>query len=175
MAFSCHTKLCISICCCYHWLLSLVIVSHKVLYLCLAPVTIFVCVPRTHQAFSPSIQMHVLFVTVPPLPGIQASPPQKPAKAETPAPALSSPMQGQNVLSFSPSRPPTASPKFSPSCVPGYSPPLGSPSTPSSTAGGAYSPSLPFGKVGSSVAQWCFWCAYLDMDRCQIVEMLSFF
>uniref|UniRef100_A0A667ZMK0 Transmembrane protein 209 n=1 Tax=Myripristis murdjan TaxID=586833 RepID=A0A667ZMK0_9TELE len=73
--------------------------------------------------------------------GIQASPPQKPEKKETPAPAQSSPLQGQNVLSFSPSRPASTSPKFSPSCVPGYSPPLSNPSTPSST-GGPFSPSL---------------------------------
>uniref|UniRef100_A0A672Z4H1 Transmembrane protein 209 n=1 Tax=Sphaeramia orbicularis TaxID=375764 RepID=A0A672Z4H1_9TELE len=59
----------------------------------------------------------------------------------TPAPAQSSPLQGQSVLSFSPSRPPTTSPKFSPSCVPGYSPPLSNPSTPNS-AGGPFSPSI---------------------------------
>uniref|UniRef100_A0AAQ5Y0M4 Transmembrane protein 209 n=1 Tax=Amphiprion ocellaris TaxID=80972 RepID=A0AAQ5Y0M4_AMPOC len=75
---------------------------------------------------------------------IQASPPQKPEKKETPAPAQSSPLQGQSVLSFSPSRPATTSPKFSPSCVPGYSPQLSNPSTPSS-AGGPFS--SPFGKV----------------------------
>uniref|UniRef100_A0AAQ5ZGE9 Transmembrane protein 209 n=1 Tax=Amphiprion ocellaris TaxID=80972 RepID=A0AAQ5ZGE9_AMPOC len=56
----------------------------------------------------------------------------------------SSPLQGQSVLSFSPSRPATTSPKFSPSCVPGYSPQLSNPSTPSS-AGGPFS--SPFGKV----------------------------
>ncbi|XP_060886209.1 transmembrane protein 209 [Labrus mixtus] len=77
---------------------------------------------------------------------IQASPPQKPEKKETPAPAQSSPLQGQSVLSFSPSRPATTSPKFSPSCVPGYSPPLSNPTTPSS-AGGHFSPSVAFGKV----------------------------
>ncbi|XP_014840524.1 PREDICTED: transmembrane protein 209 isoform X1 [Poecilia mexicana] len=77
---------------------------------------------------------------------IQPSPPQKPEKKETPAPAQSSPLQGQSVLSFSPSRPASSSPKFSPSCTPGYSPPLGSPSTPSS-AGGPFTPSVAFGKV----------------------------
>uniref|UniRef100_A0A8C3GBU2 Transmembrane protein 209 n=1 Tax=Cyclopterus lumpus TaxID=8103 RepID=A0A8C3GBU2_CYCLU len=51
----------------------------------------------------------------------------------------SSPLQGQSVLSFSPSRPATTSPKFSPSCVPGYSPPLSSPPTPNSVLN--YSPS----------------------------------
>lgn len=80
------------------------------------------------------------------LAGIQASPPQKPEKKETPAPAQSSPLQGQSVLSFSPSRPATTSPKFSPSCVPGYSPPLSNPSTPNS-AGAPFSPSVAFGKV----------------------------
>uniref|UniRef100_A0A672Z3C5 Transmembrane protein 209 n=1 Tax=Sphaeramia orbicularis TaxID=375764 RepID=A0A672Z3C5_9TELE len=71
---------------------------------------------------------------------------RKTEKKETPAPAQSSPLQGQSVLSFSPSRPPTTSPKFSPSCVPGYSPPLSNPSTPNS-AGGPFSPSVAFGKV----------------------------
>uniref|UniRef100_A0A8D3BNN6 Transmembrane protein 209 n=1 Tax=Scophthalmus maximus TaxID=52904 RepID=A0A8D3BNN6_SCOMX len=66
--------------------------------------------------------------------------------SETPAPAQSSPLQGQSVLSFSPTRPATTSPKFSPSCVPGYSPPLSNPSTPNS-AGGPFSPSVAFGKV----------------------------
>uniref|UniRef100_A0A8C3AWZ4 Transmembrane protein 209 n=1 Tax=Cyclopterus lumpus TaxID=8103 RepID=A0A8C3AWZ4_CYCLU len=61
------------------------------------------------------------------------------ALLSTPAPAQSSPLQGQSVLSFSPSRPATTSPKFSPSCVPGYSPPLSSPPTPNSVLN--YSPS----------------------------------
>ncbi|XP_062248502.1 transmembrane protein 209-like [Platichthys flesus] len=73
---------------------------------------------------------------------IRASLPQKPEKKETPAPG----QLGQSVLSFSPSRPATTSPMFSPSCVPGYSPPLGSPSTPNST-GGLFSSSVAFGKV----------------------------
>uniref|UniRef100_A0A8C8EJD7 Transmembrane protein 209 n=1 Tax=Oncorhynchus tshawytscha TaxID=74940 RepID=A0A8C8EJD7_ONCTS len=57
--------------------------------------------------------------------------------AETQAPAQSSPLRGQSVLSFSPSRPASTSPKFSPSCVPGYSPLLSSPGS-----GGHFSPSL---------------------------------
>ncbi|KAL2103081.1 hypothetical protein ACEWY4_002249 [Coilia grayii] len=76
---------------------------------------------------------------------IKASPPLKPEKKETPAATPSSPLQGQNVLSFSPSRPASASPKFPPSYVPGYSPPFTSPSTPGSA--GPYSPSLAYGKV----------------------------
>uniref|UniRef100_A0A8C7TD29 Transmembrane protein 209 n=1 Tax=Oncorhynchus mykiss TaxID=8022 RepID=A0A8C7TD29_ONCMY len=64
------------------------------------------------------------------------------------SPAQSSPLQGQSVLSFSPSRPASTSPKFSPSCVPGYSPLLSSPSTPGS--GGHFSPSLAFGKLNFS-------------------------
>ncbi|XP_051911157.1 transmembrane protein 209 isoform X2 [Hippocampus zosterae] len=75
---------------------------------------------------------------------IQASPPQRPEKKETPASTESSPLQGQSVLSFSPSRSATASPKFSPSCVAGYSPSLSSTTTPSSAP---YSPSVAFGKV----------------------------
>ncbi|KAM6985607.1 transmembrane protein 209 [Aplochiton taeniatus] len=77
---------------------------------------------------------------------IQASPPLKAEKKEAPAPAQSSPLQGQSVLTFSPSRPASTSPKFSPSCVPGYSPPLTSPSTP----GSAFSPTLAFGKLNYS-------------------------
>ncbi|XP_041713320.1 transmembrane protein 209-like isoform X2 [Coregonus clupeaformis] len=80
--------------------------------------------------------------------GIQASPPLKQEKQEAQAPAQSSPLQGQSVLSFSPSRPASTSPKFSPSCVPGYSPLLSSPSTPGS--GGHFSPSLAFGKLNYS-------------------------
>uniref|UniRef100_A0AAX7TXK3 Transmembrane protein 209 n=1 Tax=Astatotilapia calliptera TaxID=8154 RepID=A0AAX7TXK3_ASTCA len=64
----------------------------------------------------------------------------------TPAPAQSSPLQGQSVLSFSPSRTASSSPKFSPSCVPGYSPTLSNPS-PTNSAGGPFSPSVSFGKV----------------------------
>ncbi|XP_077356335.1 transmembrane protein 209 isoform X2 [Festucalex cinctus] len=75
---------------------------------------------------------------------IQASPPQKPEKNEVPLPMESSPLQGQSVLSISSSRSATASPKFSPSCVAGSSPPLSNSSTPSS---GPYSPSLVFWKV----------------------------
>uniref|UniRef100_A0AAY5EVS8 Transmembrane protein 209 n=1 Tax=Electrophorus electricus TaxID=8005 RepID=A0AAY5EVS8_ELEEL len=77
--------------------------------------------------------------------GIQASPPQKPEKKETPVPSQSSPLQGQNVLSFSPARPPSTTPKFSPSCVSGFSPPLSTPSSPGS--GAAFSPPVAFGKV----------------------------
>ncbi|XP_042562060.1 transmembrane protein 209 [Clupea harengus] len=75
--------------------------------------------------------------------GIKASPPLKPEKKETPATTPSSPLQGQNVLSFSPSRQANASPKFSTSCVPGYSPPLNSPSPPGFLVGKVlnYSPS----------------------------------
>uniref|UniRef100_A0A8C7F8T1 Transmembrane protein 209 n=1 Tax=Oncorhynchus kisutch TaxID=8019 RepID=A0A8C7F8T1_ONCKI len=61
------------------------------------------------------------------------------------APAQSSPLQGQSVLSFSPSRPASTSPMFSPSCVPGYSPLLSSPGS-----GGHFSPSLAFGKLNYS-------------------------
>lgn len=79
---------------------------------------------------------------------IQASPPLKATKKEVPAPAQSSPLQGQSVLTFSPARPASTSPKFSPSCVSGYSPPLISPSTP----GSAFSPTLAFGKLNYSTS-----------------------
>ncbi len=74
--------------------------------------------------------------------GIQASPPQKPEMKEAPVSVQSSPLQGQNVLSFSPARPSSTSPKFSPSCVSGFSPPLSS-----SSAGGPFSPSMVFDQV----------------------------
>lgn len=76
---------------------------------------------------------------------IQASPPQQPEKKEPPVPTQTSPLQGQNVLSFSPARPPSTSPKFSPSCVSGYSPSLNGPS--SAGSGGQFSPSMAFGKM----------------------------
>lgn len=78
--------------------------------------------------------------------GIQASPPQKPEKKETPVPTQLSPLQGQSVLSFSPSRTASTSPKFSPSCVPGYSPSRNSPSAPNGT-GTPFSQTVAFGKV----------------------------
>ncbi|KAF7693998.1 transmembrane protein 209 [Silurus meridionalis] len=77
--------------------------------------------------------------------GIQVSPPQKPEQKETPVVSQSSPLQGQNVLSFSIARPPSTSPKFSPGCVSGYSPPLSNPSSPGS--GRPFSPSVAYGKV----------------------------
>ena len=80
--------------------------------------------------------------------GIQASPPQKPEEKETPVPAQLSPLQGQSVLNFSPSRTASTSPKFSPSCVGGYNPSLSSPPTPTSP-GTAFTQSVAFGKVGA--------------------------
>ncbi|XP_034019024.1 transmembrane protein 209 [Thalassophryne amazonica] len=74
--------------------------------------------------------------------GIYDSFPQKLEKECLP-PAETSQILGQSILSFSPSCLTSASPKFSPSCVPGYIPPISNPSTPSS-ASGAFSP---FGKV----------------------------
>ncbi|MBN3280540.1 TM209 protein, partial [Polyodon spathula] len=84
--------------------------------------------------------------------GIQASPPQKPENQEKPSPTQSSPVQGQSVLSYSPSRPPSASPKFAPGCITGYSPPLQSPSPTGSgsySSPVAYSASNSFSKVVS--------------------------
>ncbi|XP_029472155.1 transmembrane protein 209 isoform X2 [Rhinatrema bivittatum] len=66
----------------------------------------------------------------------------------TPSPTI----QGQSVLSYSPSRSPSASPKFPSSCLTGYSPPLqalspGSAGSFSTT--GHYSPGSSFGKMTS--------------------------
>ncbi|KAJ8269738.1 hypothetical protein COCON_G00123450 [Conger conger] len=71
--------------------------------------------------------------------GILATPPQKQEKQEAPTPSPASPLQGQSVLSYSPSWPASTSPKFSPGCVSGYSPPLQSPS-PTGSAGSFSSP-----------------------------------
>ncbi|KAI1883463.1 hypothetical protein AGOR_G00231700 [Albula goreensis] len=79
--------------------------------------------------------------------GIQASPPQKQEKKEAPAPAQSSPLQGQSVLSYSPSWPVSTSPKFSPPCVTGYSPSLQSPSP--TASGGSFSSPVTYSTPGS--------------------------
>ncbi|KAG9346870.1 hypothetical protein JZ751_005797 [Albula glossodonta] len=79
--------------------------------------------------------------------GIQASPPQKQEKKEAPAPAQSSPLQGQSVLSYSPSWPVSTSPKFSPPCVTGYSPSLQSPSP--TASGGSFSSPVTYSAPGS--------------------------
>ncbi|MGH0162659.1 UNVERIFIED_CONTAM: hypothetical protein FKN15_046271 [Acipenser sinensis] len=78
--------------------------------------------------------------------GIQVSPPQKPENQEKPSPTQSSPIQGQSVLSYSPSRAPSTSPKFSPGCITGYSPPLQSPSP---TGSGSYSSSVAYSASNS--------------------------
>ncbi|KAJ8262256.1 hypothetical protein GJAV_G00164380 [Gymnothorax javanicus] len=78
--------------------------------------------------------------------GIQATPPQKPELKEAPSASQASPLQGQSVLSYSPSWPASTSPKFSPAA--GYSPPLqGHPTPPGS--GGSYSPNLSYSTLGS--------------------------
>ncbi|KAG2459849.1 TM209 protein, partial [Polypterus senegalus] len=71
--------------------------------------------------------------------GIQVSHPLKQEKTEIPVPSQSSPVQGQSVLTYSPSRPASTSPKFSPGCITGYSPSL---QTPSPAGSGSFSPSV---------------------------------
>uniref|UniRef100_A0A4W3IJI0 Transmembrane protein 209 n=1 Tax=Callorhinchus milii TaxID=7868 RepID=A0A4W3IJI0_CALMI len=59
---------------------------------------------------------------------IQTTPQEKPAIATTPNSSPSSLSQGQNVLSYSPSRPLGSSPKFNATCMSGFSPTLQTPS-----------------------------------------------
>ncbi|XP_063301538.1 transmembrane protein 209 [Pelobates fuscus] len=76
---------------------------------------------------------------------VQASPPRdlvKNVPMSTPSPS----MQGQNVLSFSPSRSPSANPKFSNSCISGYSPPI---QTMLPSSGGSFSSALPYSSNSS--------------------------
>ncbi|NXP05926.1 TM209 protein, partial [Thinocorus orbignyianus] len=81
---------------------------------------------------------------------VQTTPPRELAAKKVPSSTPSPPIQGQSVLSYSPSRSPSASPKFTPSCITGYSPQLQALSS-NSTYGGTvtYSPSGSYNKVSS--------------------------
>ncbi|XP_009329291.1 PREDICTED: transmembrane protein 209 [Pygoscelis adeliae] len=82
---------------------------------------------------------------------VQTTPPRELATKKVPSSTPSPPIQGQSVLSYSPSRSPSASPKFTSSCITGYSPQLQALSSNSASYGSAvtYSPSSSYNKVSS--------------------------
>ena len=81
---------------------------------------------------------------------VQTTPPRDLAAAQIP-PSPPSSIQGQSVLSYSPSRSPSTSPKFTTSCITGYSPQLqglSSGGSGSYSPGVTYSPISGYNKVG---------------------------
>ncbi|KFV99718.1 Transmembrane protein 209, partial [Fulmarus glacialis] len=82
---------------------------------------------------------------------VQTTPPRELAAKKVASSTPSPPIQGQSVLSYSPSRSPSASPKFTTSCITGYSPQLQALSSNSASYGSAvtYSPSSSYNKVSS--------------------------
>ncbi|XP_074725736.1 transmembrane protein 209-like [Strix uralensis] len=82
---------------------------------------------------------------------VQTTPPRELAAKKAPSLTPSPPIQGQSVLSYSPSRSPSASPKFTTGCIPGYSPQLQALSSTSAAYGsaGTYSPGSSYSKVSS--------------------------
>ncbi|XP_020633430.3 transmembrane protein 209 isoform X1 [Pogona vitticeps] len=79
---------------------------------------------------------------------VQMTPPPELVPRKTPPSTPSPSIQGQSVLSYSPSRSPSASPKFGPSCMSGYSPQL----QPLSGSSGAYGAALTY-SPGSSYSK----------------------
>ncbi|XP_035171670.1 transmembrane protein 209 [Oxyura jamaicensis] len=79
---------------------------------------------------------------------VQTTPPRELAAKKAPS-STPSPIQGQSVLSYSPSRSPRTSPKFAAGCIPGYSPQLQALSNNSFSYGSnvSYSPSSSYSKV----------------------------
>ncbi|KFO10241.1 Transmembrane protein 209, partial [Balearica regulorum gibbericeps] len=82
---------------------------------------------------------------------VQTTPPRELAAKKVPSSTPSPLIQGQSVLSYSPSRSPSASPKFTTSCIPGYSPQLQALSSNSASYSSAvtYSPSSSYNKISS--------------------------
>ncbi|KAM4671885.1 transmembrane protein 209 isoform 2-T2 [Amazona ochrocephala] len=79
---------------------------------------------------------------------VQTTPPRELAAKKDPSSTPSPPIQGQSVLSYSPSRSPSASPKFTSGCITGYSPQLQALSSNSSSHSSiTYSPSGNYSKV----------------------------
>ncbi|NWX39456.1 TM209 protein, partial [Steatornis caripensis] len=83
-------------------------------------------------------------------PQLQALPRELAAEKD-PSSTPSPPIQGQSVLSYSPSRSPSASPKFTTGCITGYSPQLQALSSSSASYGSSvtYSPGSSYNKVSS--------------------------
>lgn len=82
---------------------------------------------------------------------VQTTPPRELAAKKVPSSTPSPPIQGQSVLSYSPSRSPSASPKFATGCMAGYSPQLQALSNNSASYSSniTYSPSSSYSKVRS--------------------------
>ncbi|NXD87615.1 TM209 protein, partial [Halcyon senegalensis] len=81
---------------------------------------------------------------------VQTTPPHDLAAKKAPSSTPSPPIQGQSVLSYSPSRSPSASPKFTTGCITGYSPQLQALSNSASYSSTVtYSPSSSYNKVSS--------------------------
>ncbi|XP_054034484.1 transmembrane protein 209 [Dryobates pubescens] len=81
---------------------------------------------------------------------IQTTPPRELTAKKVPSSTPSPPIQGQSVLSYSPSRSPSASPKFTTGCITGYSPQLQALSnSPSYGSTVTYSPNSSYNKVPS--------------------------
>ncbi|KAH0617193.1 hypothetical protein JD844_029013, partial [Phrynosoma platyrhinos] len=80
---------------------------------------------------------------------VQTTPPRELTPKKTPPSTPSPPIQGQSVLSYSPSRSPSTSPKFATSCMSGYSPQLQGLSGSSGSYGTAltYSPGSSYNKA----------------------------
>lgn len=83
------------------------------------------------------------------LAAVQITPPKEAAAKRVLSLTPSPPIQGQCVLSYSPSRSPSASPKFSGSCLGGYSPQLQAlpGASPAHSSSVTYSPSSSYSKV----------------------------
>ncbi|NWT07444.1 TM209 protein, partial [Mionectes macconnelli] len=82
-------------------------------------------------------------------PAVQVTPPREPTAKRVLSLGPSPPIQGQCVLSYSPSRSPSPSPKFSSGCVSGFSPQLQALSSPSLGGSSTYSPGGTYSKVSS--------------------------
>nr|XP_048692693.1 transmembrane protein 209 isoform X1 [Caretta caretta] len=82
---------------------------------------------------------------------VQTTPPRELVTKKVPSSTPSPPIQGQSVLSYSPSRSPNTSPKFATGCMTGYSPQLQTLSGSSSSYSTAvtYSPNSNYSKVSS--------------------------
>ncbi|XP_075583673.1 transmembrane protein 209-like [Pelecanus crispus] len=104
---------------------------------------------------------------------IQITPTCELAAKSIPSSTPSPPIQGQIVLSYSPSRFPSTRPKFTTSYIAGYSPQLQALSSNSASYGSAvtYSPSSSYDKVMSKTAPkgtvWSLFCvwAWVTMNR----------
>ncbi|XP_038609063.1 transmembrane protein 209 [Tachyglossus aculeatus] len=103
-------------------------------------------VAQTSLVMSPGQQMLLGLKTG----AVQATPPRELVANKAPPSSPSPPIPGQSVLSYSPSRSPSTSPKFASTCMTGYSPQMqGLPSSSSSSYGTAvtYSPGSGYSKV----------------------------